>query len=75
MRPFDASLTNDPGKEAVPATKPEFIGGYADLWKVTFDQNSIRGPLLNGGGLDFVFEARLNQNLGFKAQFPMDRLK
>jgi hypothetical protein len=42
---------------------------------VTCDQNSIRGPLLNGGGLDFVFEARLNQNLDFKAKFPMDRLK
>ena len=75
MRPFDASLTNDAGKDIVPAIKLEFIGGYADLWKVTFDQKSIRGPLLDGGGLDLVFEARLNQNLDFKAKFPTDRIK
>jgi hypothetical protein len=71
MRPFDASLSNESGKEVVPAAKLEFVGGYADLWKVTFDKNSIRGPLSSGGGLDVAFEARLNQNLDFKAKFPM----
>jgi hypothetical protein len=75
MRPFDASLSNESGKEIVPATKLEFVGGYADLWKVTFDQKSIRGPLTDGGGVDVVFEARLNQNLDFKAKFPMNLAK
>jgi hypothetical protein len=74
MRPFDASLTDEKGKEIVPATKLEFIGGYADLWKVTFDQKSIRGPLLSAGGTELDFEARLNQNLDFKAKFPMERI-
>ena len=75
MRPFDASLTNGKGKDIVPASKLEFVGGYAGLWKVAFDQKSIRGPLLNdSGGEDLVFEARLNQNLDFKAKFPMDRI-
>jgi hypothetical protein len=74
MRPFDATLTDEKGKEIVPATKLEFIGGYADLWKVTFDQKSIRGPLLSAGGTELDFEARLNQNLDFKAKFPMERI-
>jgi len=75
MRPFDASLTNGKGKDIVPASKLEFVGGYAGLWKVTFDQKSIRGPLLSdSGGEDLVFEARLNQNLDFKAKFPIDRI-
>ena len=74
MRPFDASLTNDKGKDIVPASRLEFVGGYAGLWKVTFDQKSIRGPLLGQGGEELVFEARLNQNLDFKAKFPMDRI-
>ena len=74
MRPFDASLTNEKGKDIVPASRLEFIGGYAGLWKVTFDQKSVRGPLLSEGGEDLVFEARLNQNLDFKAKFPMDRI-
>ena len=46
MRPFDASLTNENGKQIVPAKRLEFIGGYAGLWKVTFDKNSVRGPLM-----------------------------
>jgi hypothetical protein len=74
MRPFDASLTNEKGKDIVPATKLEFIGGYAGLWKVSFDQKSIRGPVLTDGGGELVFEARLNQNLDFKAKFPLDRI-
>ncbi len=75
LRPFDATLGDESGKEIVPATKLEFIGGYADLWKVTFDQKSIRGPLLDAGGLDLVFEARLNRNLDFKAKFPLALIK
>src|ERR1051326_6677924 len=38
MRPVDASLTNDKGKDIVPARKLEFIGGYAGLWEVTLAQ-------------------------------------
>ncbi len=71
MRPFDASLSNDKSKDIVPARHLEFVGGYAGLWKVTFEQSSIKGPLLNGTGQELVFEARLNQNLDFKAKFPI----
>ena len=74
MRPFDASLTDDKSKDIVPAKKLEFIGGYAGLWKVSFDQDSIRGPLMGGNSQNLVFEARLNQNLDFKATFAKDRI-
>jgi hypothetical protein len=74
MRPFDATLSNDKGKDVVPAKRLEFMGGYAGLWKIEFDQASIRGPLLNGASKELVFEARLNQNLDFKAKFEMDRI-
>jgi hypothetical protein len=75
MRPFDATLSNDKEKDIVPAKRLEFIGGYAGLWKVEFDQTSIRGPLLNDATTkNLVFEARLNQNLDFKAKFDMDRI-
>jgi hypothetical protein len=74
MRPFDASLTNDKSKDIVPAKHLDFVGGYAGLWKVTFDQSSIKGPLLNGNGQELVFEARLNQNLDFKAKFPISQI-
>ena len=69
MRPFDATLSNDKGKDIVPAKRLEFMGGYAGLWKVEFDQASIRGPLMNDASSELVFEARLNQNLDFKAKF------
>jgi hypothetical protein len=69
MRPFDASLSNNKSKDVVPAKHLEFVGGYAGVWKVDFDQNSIRGPLLNGDTQQLVFESRLNQNLEFKATF------
>ena len=74
MRPFDASLSNDKSKDVVAAKHMDFVGGYAGLWKVTFDQNSIKGPLLNGKGQELIFEARLNQNLDFKAKFPIERI-
>ncbi len=75
MRPFDATLSNDKGKDIVPAKRLEFMGGYAGMWKVEFDQNSIRGPLLNDtSNKELVFEARLNQNLDFKAKFAMDKI-
>ena len=70
LRPFDATLANDKSKDVVPASRLDFIGGYAGLWKVTFDQKSIRGPL-TGQDTDLDFEARLNQNLDFKARFPL----
>ncbi len=75
MRPFDATLSNEKGKDIVPAKRLEFMGGYAGLWKVEFDQTSIRGPLMNDSATkNLVFEARLNQNLDFKAKFEMDRI-
>ena len=74
MRPFDASLTNDKGKDIVPAKRLEFVGGYAGLWKVTFDTKSLRGPVLNNESKNAIFEARLNQNLDFKAKFPTDKI-
>src|ERR1035441_10736295 len=74
MRPFDASVTNDKGKDIVPAKRLEFVGGYAGLWKVTFDTKSLRGPVLNNESKNAIFEARLNQNLDFKAKFPPDKI-
>jgi hypothetical protein len=74
MRPFDASLTNDKGKDIVPAKRLEFVGGYAGLWKVTFDTKSLRGPVLNNESKNAIFEARLNQNLDFKAKFLTDKI-
>jgi hypothetical protein len=74
MRPFDASLANNRSKDIVPAHKLEFVGGYADVWKVSFDRLSIRGPLLDSDAQELIFEARLNQNLDFKATFPMNKI-
>lgn len=74
MRPFDASLTNNKSKDVVPAKKLAFIGGYADVWKVEFDQQGIRGPLMEGDAKELIFEARLNQNLEFKATFPLEKI-
>jgi hypothetical protein len=74
MRPFDASLTNNKSKDVVPAKKLTFIGGYADVWKVEFDQQGIRGPLMEGDAKELIFEARLNQNLEFKATFPLEKI-
>ena len=69
MRPFDATMTNDKGKDIVPASHVEFVGGYTGLWKATFDQKSVRGTLMSQDGGELDFEARLNQNLDFKAKF------
>jgi len=74
MRPFDASLTTNNTKAIVPARKLEFVGGYADVWKVAFDTQSIRGPLLSDNAQELVFEARLNQNPDFKATFHMNKI-
>jgi hypothetical protein len=74
MRPFDASLADEKSKEVVPAKHMDFIGGYNGLWKVAFDQKSIRGPLLDSHTLELIFEARLNQNLEFKAKFEADKI-
>jgi hypothetical protein len=74
MRPFDASLADDKSKVVVGAKRLEFVGGYAGLWKVTFDQESVRGPLLRSHTQELVFEARLNQNLDFKARFDAAKI-
>jgi hypothetical protein len=74
MRPFDASLADEKAKIIVPAKRLDFVGGYAGLWKVTFDQKAIRGQLLQSGTMRITFEARLNQNLEFNAKFQADRI-
>jgi hypothetical protein len=74
MRPFDASLADEKAKAIVAARHLDFVGGYAGLWRVTFDQKSIRGPLLQSGTPEITFEARLNQNLEFKAKFLADKI-
>jgi len=74
MRPFDAALSNKKSKDVVPARRLEFVGGYAGVWKVAFDRESIQGPLLTADAQELVFEARLNQNLDFKATFPMEKI-
>jgi hypothetical protein len=74
MRPFDATLADEKAKTIVPARRMDFVGGYAGLWKVTFDQSSLRGQLLQGGTPEIIFEARLNQNLEFKAKFLADKI-
>ena len=74
MRPFDASLADEKAKDVVAAQRLDFVGGYSGLWKVTFDQKSIRGPLLDSHTPELIFEARLNQNLEFKAKFSADMI-
>jgi len=74
MRPFDASLSDDKSKVVVGAKRLDFVGGYAGLWKVTFDQESVRGPLMRSHTQELVFEARLNQNLDFKARFDAAKI-
>jgi hypothetical protein len=74
MRPFDASLSDEKAKNIVAARHLDFVGGYAGLWKVAFDQSSIRGPLLQSGTPEVTFEARLNQNLEFKAKFQTEKI-
>jgi hypothetical protein len=74
MRPFDASLADEKAKNIVPARHLDLVGGYSGLWKVNFDPTSIRGPLLQGGTPELTFEARLNQNLEFKAKFLTERI-
>lgn len=74
MRPYNALLTNPKSKEAiVPARRVELMGGYAGLWKVSFDRASVKGPILDGAQ-EVVFEARLNQNLDLKASFQLSKL-
>jgi hypothetical protein len=55
-----------------PLQRP-ILGSYAGLWKVSFDRESVKGPILSGAQ-EVVFEARLNQNLDLKASFKMDKL-
>ena|ERR1700756_103753 len=64
---------NVPGLTARALTlEPRDMGPRA-FWKVAFDQDSIRGPLVGGVSQNIVFEARLNQNLDFKATFRKTR--
>jgi hypothetical protein len=74
MRPFDAVLYNAKDDDfIVPATKMEGLGGYAAVWKVTFEKAGVKGPVL-GASPEVYFEARLNQNLDVKAKFRVEQI-
>jgi hypothetical protein len=74
MRPFDAVLYNAKDDDfIVPAKKMEGLGGYAAVWKVTFDRSAIKGSLLSAGP-EIYFESRLNQNLDLKVKFKSDQI-
>ena len=74
MRPFDSVLYNAKDDNfIVPAKKMEGLGGYAGVWKVTFDRAAIKGSLLSAGP-EIFFEARLNQNLDLKAKFKTEQI-
>ncbi|HWQ32789.1 MAG TPA: hypothetical protein VNQ79_08035 [Blastocatellia bacterium] len=74
MRPFDAVLYNAKDDDfIVPAKKMEGLGGYAAVWKVTFDRSAVKGSLLSAGP-EVYFEARLNQNLDLKVKFKSEQI-
>jgi hypothetical protein len=74
MRPYDTVLYNAKDDDfIVPAKKVEGLGGYAGVWKVTFEKAGIKGPLTSAGP-EVYFEARLNQNLDLKAKFRSEQL-
>ncbi len=74
MRPFDAVLYNAKDDDfIVPAKKMEGLGGYAAVWKVTFDRSAVKGSLLSAGP-EIYFEARLNQNLDLKVKFKSEQI-
>lgn len=74
MRPFDAVLYNAKNDDIiVPAKKMEGLGGYAGVFKVTFDRAAIKGQLLSPSP-DVFFEARLNQNLDLKVKFRTEQI-
>jgi hypothetical protein len=74
MRPFDAVLYNAKDDDfIVPAAKMEGLGGYAAVWKVTFEKAGVKGPVLSASP-EVYFEARLNQNLDVKAKFRVEQI-
>ncbi|MFN0120238.1 MAG: hypothetical protein ACKV2V_07025 [Blastocatellia bacterium] len=74
MRPYDALLYNARDNDyIVPAKKIEGLGGYAGVWRLTFDQAGIKGAL-TAAGPEVWFEARLNQNLDVKSKFRAEQL-
>lgn len=74
MRPFDAVLYNAKNDDIiVPAKKMEGLGGYAGVFKVTFERAAVKGPLLSASP-DVFFEARLNQNLDLKVKFKTEQI-
>lgn len=74
MRPFDAVLYNAKDDNViVPAKKMDGLGGYAAVWKVTFEKAAVKGSLLSASP-DVFFEARLNQNLDLKAKFKVEQI-
>ena len=74
MRPFDAVLYNAKNDNLiVPAKKMEGLGGYAGVFKVTFDRAAVKGQLLSPSP-EVFFEARLNQNLDLKVKFQTEQM-
>lgn len=74
MRPFDAVLYNAKNDNIiVPAKKMEGLGGYAGVFKVTFDRAAVKGQVLNPSPYIY-FEARLNQNLDLKVKFHTEQI-
>ena len=74
MRPFDAVLYNAKNDDIiVPAKKMEGLGGYAGVFKVTFERAAVKGTLLSASP-DVFFEARLNQNLDLKVKFKTEQI-
>ncbi|MGH9845424.1 MAG: hypothetical protein ACREEM_42470 [Blastocatellia bacterium] len=74
MRPFDAVLYNAKNDDfIVPAKKMEGLGGYAAVFKVTFERAGVKGQLLSASP-EVYFEARLNQNLDLKVKFKTEQI-
>lgn len=74
MRPYEAVLYKAKDDNfIVPAKKIEGLGGYAGVWKVTFDKAGVKGGLTTAEP-EIYFEGRLNQNLDLKAKFTANQL-
>jgi hypothetical protein len=74
MRPYDSVLYNAKDDDfIVAAKKAEGLGGYAGIFKVAFERAGVKGQLVSASP-DVYFEARLNQNLDFKARFTVEQI-
>ena len=70
--PFGTTMTNDKGKDIIPASRLEFIGGYAGLWKTSIpNQKSIRNTLMGQQGGELAISRRQAQS---EPGFPQDEI-